>query len=767
MASPLSPLDSQQLNSRTPATIVREDKMKTSSIAGTPCRTSTPGKQTNEESVINWDDEEEQAGSSPFVAEAESRMTSNNFDQAQMDPEVDAIFEDPADPSETQFFEIHDDKPSVLSRSTIVDKENAIAPEFEVDDMQADDEKMHKTFERASTPDATRRSMSPLKARSTVKKRRSSTFEEDAAAMPPPSTRKTLRFNSPIKSKSPVKQLDFASDAPLPRSREPSFEKVDENVDDSIMIHDVDETGVDDTCFSTFSAVPDMTMFASLGDRKSPLKQSIQQTPQSEQATPRPARRRGSDEPSPSPTPRRLTTPGTAQSNTTNLIDFTQQIERFAHASGRPDFQQTPSRRSPQKSATEPNLLSYLNQQRSPNKGARMSTPAKSTSLLNLLDFELPPAPTPRSIPTITVRELESMKSQYQSQISSLKATLSGREAEVDSLKKAVGDAERRVGEALENLREEKGQREQIEHEKNQWEQRGVEFEQLLQNVREEVMRSDDEKESLIRRAEESTRQTEKQQSRADEAESKVLDLEAQLATARAAIPKNDGSGNMIDEAQIQTLVQQQIDAKVEAVSRELHAVYKKKHETKVATLKKSYEARGEKKCAELQARLDELAKQNEELSSAANNNVESSMMFTSEDRRVMEEANSTIEEQRAQLAGLDRQLQVMRNEQADLIQELEKERVEKGELVAAVDEMLMLQHSTPEGNTAAIEDFRRSISRPAPPPHASIPAFREPPAAAPAPVQSRIGRGVPRPSGISKSKMMSNIERMGGAPKH
>ena len=92
---------------------------------------------------------------------------------------------------------------------------------------------------------------------------------------------------------------------------------------------------------------------------------------------------------------------------------------------------------------------------------------------------------------------------------------------------------------------------------------------------------------------------------------------------------------------------------------------------------------------------------------------------------------------------------------------------MEKGELVAAVDEMLLLQSSAPDSNTAAvIEDFRRSISRPAPPPHGSIPAFREQPA--PAPVQSRIGRGMPRPSGIaSKSKMMSNIERMGGAPKH
>ncbi|KAH0291985.1 hypothetical protein KCU62_g2317, partial [Aureobasidium sp. EXF-3399] len=761
MTSPLSPLDSHQLNSRTPATVVRGDKMAANTTSATPCRTSTPTKQTHDESIINWDDED--AASSPFVSDPNTRLASTNLDQIPIDPEVDAIFEDPADHNETQFFETNSNKASTFSISSIGDKENTVAQE---DDLPQVDN-THRTPEKATTPEAPKKSMSPLKPKSTVKKRRSSTFEEDTAPKPPPSTRKTLRFNSPLKASSPFKQLDLPDETPRPQNRATSFDHNDENIDDSIMINDVDETGVDDTCFSTFSAVPDMTMFAKLGDRRSPLKQSIQRTPQSEQATPRPARRRGSDERSPSPTPRRPRTPGTAQSNTTNLIDFTQQIERFAHASGRPDVQQTPSRRSPQKSATEPNLLSYLNQQRSPNKGARMSTPAKSTSLLNLLDFELPPAPTPRSIPTITVRELESMKSQYQSQISSLKATLSGREAEVDSLKKAVGDAERRVGEALENLREEKGQREQIEHEKNQWEQRGVEFEQLLQNVRQEVMRSDEEKESLVRRAEESERSTEKQQTRADEAESKILDLEAQLATARAAIPKNDGSGNTIDEAQIQTLVQQQIDAKVEAVSRELHAVYKKKHETKVATLKKSYEARSEKKCADLQSRLDDLAKQNEQLQASANNNIESSMMFTADDRRVMEEANATIEEQRAELANLSRQLDVLHTEQASLHSELEKERVEKGELVAAVDEMLLLQSSAPDSNTAAvIEDFRRSISRPAPPPHASIPAFREAPAAAP--VQSRIGRGMPRPSGIaSKSKMMSNIERMGGAPKH
>jgi hypothetical protein len=256
MTSPLSPLNSHQLNSRTPATVVRQDKMTSNSTAVTPCRTSTPTKQTHEESIINWDDEE--SGSSPFVAEADPRLVTNNLE----DPEVDAIFEDPSDHNETQFFETDDKKASTFSISSIGEKENTVADLNTLDQEEAE----HKTPEKATTPEVTRKSMSPLKPKSTVKKRRSSTFEEDTPAKPQPSTRKT---------KSPLKQLDLAVESPLPHNREPSFEQPEEHIDDSIMVHDVDETGVDDTCFSTFSAVPDMTMFAKLGDRRSPLKQSI------------------------------------------------------------------------------------------------------------------------------------------------------------------------------------------------------------------------------------------------------------------------------------------------------------------------------------------------------------------------------------------------------------------------------------------------------------------------------------------------------------
>ena len=52
----------------------------------------------------------------------------------------------------------------------------------------------------------------------------------------------------------------------------------------------------------------------------------------------------------------------------------------------------------------------------------------------------------------------------------------------------------------------------------------------------------------------------------------------------------------------------------MERVARELHGLYKSKHETKVAALKKSYEARWEKKIRELETRVEELGEDNERL---------------------------------------------------------------------------------------------------------------------------------------------------------
>lgn len=389
------------------------------------------------------------------------------------------------------------------------------------------------------------------------------------------------------------------------------------------------------------------------------------------------------------------------------------------------------------------------------------ATPGKQSNLMSLLDFELPPAPTPRSVPTITVRELESLKSSYLSQISSLKATLSGREAEVESLKRAVTDAERRAGEAQEHVREEKSKREHAEQEKAGWERRGQEVETVLQSVKEEVLKGEAEKEDLIRKVEDSERRVEGAETRAVKAEERFADALAARAT--------DNNGDASVQEQVDRLVAVQIDSKIEAVSRELHGVYKDKHERKVATLKKSYEARSERKMVEMQTRLEALEKENADLHAAKDATFSGPVASSAE---ADAELKAQLEEHKAHLARLEHEMQTSQSQQAELMRELEQERIEKGDLVAAVDEMLALQLDAASAQTLAagpsaqvqgalsmVEDFRKSISRPA--------SGLKPPGTG-AGAESRIGRGgvsgIGRAPAGGKSRMLANIERMGRA---
>jgi len=537
------------------------------------------------------------------------------------------------------------------------------------------------------------------------------------------------------------------------------------------------DANLDDTCFSTFSEIPnaDMTAFAKLGQR-SPTKQLLyeRQTPRSTlQRTPGTVRtgQTSSSPRSSSPTPRRgPSVPYVDSNDTTNLlIDFTQQFEALStgsvHSGGR-----SPTRRV---SKGGP-LLSYLQSQRSPQKpnsgsgstaAAPASTPKKN--LLNLLDFELPPAPTPRSMPTITIRELESLKSTYASEISNLKATLSGREAEVDALKRSVADAERRVGEAAEALREERDARECVQREKEEWERRGREFEDILKKVRDEVIAGERERAELEERVRDA-------EMRADEAEKRAVEAATKIVTAPAAVEHGDGdnAGPLFTAEQ----VQKQIDEKVHALSTELHAIYKKKHITKVAGLKKGFESKTKEKTVELQARVDELEKRNDELQAKIDGTLSGKVILSGlagasiEEKEKAKEQSALIERQKAELAGKEEELKTAKQEFAGLIKELERERIEKGELVAAVDEMLALQSDmstlTPAAANNAVEDFKKSIGlsmgRPS---GLKGPGFGFQGQPASQHQQSRIGApaGLNRSTSGGKSRMMSNIERMGG----
>lgn len=699
---------------------------------------SSPSQQLMEQSILGIDG----PPSSPFVTEIDthSRSPSKQWN----DQLVHRVTADHQDVGVT---ELSPQKPG-LDRSE--DKENV--PQVQ----DTTSPKLPGTPQKPSTPEA----------KSTTATDRRPSSDSDLMPPPPPSHRKV----SASAKKTPLKSSRSTATIPKSLSRATSREGLSTqdvstfqaglDICDRMMPQE-DQTNVDETCFSTFSEIPDMTIFAKLG--QSPTKRfEGAHTPRGVMsATPRSSRKRPSISRSPSPTPRRLRTPAaTANGDETTsfLIDFTQQIE--GTTASRPH--------SSTKSATESNLLSYLNNQRSPNKQttakAGLTTPSKSNSLLNLLDFELPPAPTPRSVPTITVRELESLKSSYLSQISSLKATLSGREAEVESLKKAVGDAERRVGEAQEALRDERSTREHVEQEVASWKKRGQEFESMLKSVKEEVIKGEADKEEV-------NRQLEDTQKRVEDAEARAVKAEERFADALAARGSgNEGRDANAVEEQVQRLVAAQIDAKIEAVSRELHGVYKEKHERKVATLKKSYEARSEKKTAELHTRLTELEKSNEELQAVRDATFSGPVgdTFTLNDSDYGD-LKAQLGEQQATLARLQSEVETSHAQQEQLMHDLKQERIEKGNLVLAVEEILTLQadappSATPRGMRAisVVEDFRKSMSRPPPVAPRSLAG------------ESKIGRSLPQPQssslahsrnasgGAGKSRILANIERMG-----
>lgn len=336
------------------------------------------------------------------------------------------------------------------------------------------------------------------------------------------------------------------------------------SVDASRVEADEEPSGPDDTMvstFSTFSAVPNLTMFARLGQSPTKLA-SLGLTPT--------ANRDGS----PLRSPLRSAPPSDAGNTTNLLMDFTEQT-RFPH-------------KSPAKRGNASTVHGVT-----PNR-----------QLASLIDFDIPPMPTPRSVPTITPRELESLKSGFLSEVSSLKASLSGKEAEVHSLKTAVGDAEKRVGESLEQLREARTLREQLAVEKENWESRGREMESLLRKVREEIVMGQREREELEHKLEESERRREAAEILHQEAESKMAGMRA----------GKDNGGDKASSPNKAKSSGADVEVAVERVARELHALYKSKHETKVAALKKSYEGRWEKKVRHLEARISELSDDNDTL---------------------------------------------------------------------------------------------------------------------------------------------------------
>ncbi|PWY62849.1 hypothetical protein BO83DRAFT_383093 [Aspergillus eucalypticola CBS 122712] len=518
-----------------------------------------------------------------------------------------------------------------------------------------------------------------------------------------------------------------------------SSPEMDENLDlqeaDDAMTDDPNES-MDETRLSTFSAIPDMTTFARLRN-DSPYKTSRPHLGDAELASPSPARRsprrsilNNMGTPLASPAPRKRES--RSIHDTPNLLDLTDQPsiyprQRYSVQNER----YSPSRQSPLRTARD-----------------SVRSPAKAS----LLDFDIPSVPTPRSIPTVTPRELETLKSGFLSEISSLKATLSGKEAEVASLKQAVADAERRVGEALEEVRNEVARKESLEFEQAEWQRRGQEMEDILREVRAEIVEGEQEKERLARKVDEAEKSRE-------QLEGRVVELESQLASALQSASAGNAAPENTSRTKTSEETAKEVQDAVEKVARELHTLYKSKHETKVAALKKSYEARWEKRVREAENKLTAANEENERLRIERDAAVSEPprvdpSLFAQE--REEHEAEKRVME--AQIKGLQQEMTALKEDNERLHAELKQERAEKGELVAAVDEWLAIQQDQPPAQSAPLPLTTRELESPEP-----VLAASEPPTES---FQRSVSRGSTssgiRPPSTTSSNGEKRIPRIG-----
>ena len=360
------------------------------------------------------------------------------------------------------------------------------------------------------------------------------------------------------------------------------------------------------------------------------------------------------------------------------------------------------------------------------------STPAGRTSQssngfgMDLLDIDLGPIATPRSIPTVTPRELENLRSELQSRVSGLEATLAGKEAEVTALKKSITDAEIRAGKSSEEVLQERAEKEHVQAQRDELDRRAREMENVLREVKQNAFVEEREREKLKRQAEEADARTE-------EYEVKVLELTASLETLRSqrvssssnplhsSGPTTPGSAVDVDAA---------VKNATETVARELHALYKSKHERKVGDLKLSYEKRWMKQVDALKSDLKQSQEEVSRLLTERDTNMTdvipsqpeavSKMEGQIEElRRWNEDLSAQKKVVEAEMAGTKSELDAIKRENEHIRADLETERIEKGDLVAQVEVFLSvsaeqeIQREAEKAEREARERERQPVSPP------------------------------------------------------
>jgi len=305
-----------------------------------------------------------------------------------------------------------------------------------------------------------------------------------------------------------------------------------------------------------------------------------------------------------------------------------------------------------------------------------------------------------------------------------MRAELNGRETEIIGLRDALRQSEVRYADANDGMKQ---QEDEFEQERNNWQNTKIELRQLFETERieketlvREMEKREDELRMLRERAEDALKELADAKRRVTHAEDEAARAKKEAETAWKHAEKTQPSGSAAPSSPGSTNVQ----AEVEKVARELHSLYKAKHETKVTALKKSYEARWEKKVLVVQTELDTQKKRCEEL--------EAQIQEKNEEEITADIKCSAFNAE--ELAGL-------RDAVKRLEGELKAERREKGELVGAVEELLSIQASASAmgGGELAAEE------------------------------REKVSRRVARVSGVgfgsigSNSGLKGGIERMGG----
>lgn len=397
-----------------------------------------------------------------------------------------------------------------------------------------------------------------------------------------------------------------------------------------------------------------------------------------------------------SPSPPSPHTPKAQIQQTPNLImDFTQQfdaITRPAPQTGTPTY------------ATHRRIKSST-PFRSPSKHPLPPQTPTESRFFNLLDFSPGPIVTPRSAPSITPREVEDIRAGYESQIATLQAQLSGREVEVSGLRTAVGDAQNRATELSAVLKE---QTRASDAEREGWNQVKSELAELFEaekNEKESLHELLAEKESVV---ENLHREFDATRTEIVMLRDKLRDADADAKKARDEVLKVREEAAAAAEKPSSNSSPTS-NAEVERVARELHALYKAKHESKVTALKKSYEGRWEKRVTALQTEVATLSRKNEELQHELEERNSNAEEFTHDmsfspmighngvgaamaAQQQQQQHQQQQQQQQKEMQEMQEAQTLLRREIDTLKASLEDERAEKAELIASVEELLELQ---------------------------------------------------------------------------